>query len=81
MNSGFGTIVSKLLSYPTPPLPTPFEVQRFSSGSLGVVTLLWNKLDKRFDDLKAEQNRRFDKVDKQLDKLQALLLEALKTPR
>ena len=27
---------------------------------LGVVTLLWNKLDRRFDDLKTDVNQRFD---------------------
>ena len=30
---------------------------------LGVVTLLWNKLDKRFDDLEARQDKRFDDLE------------------
>ena len=56
---------------------------------LGVVTLLWNKLDRRFDDLKTDVNQRFDAADRQrredrayMDKrfgeLAALVQEALK---
>ena len=56
---------------------------------LGAVTLLWNKLDRRFDDLKTDVNQRFDAADRQrredrayMDKrfgeLAALVQEALK---
>ena len=59
---------------------------------LGLVALLWNKLDRRFDRLEdsiREQRRedmtridqRFDEQDKHFDELKALVLEALKAPR
>ena len=42
---------------------------------LGVVTLLRNKLDKRFDDLEARQDKRFDRLEdglgKRLDEIEA----------
>ena len=37
---------------------------------LGVVTLLWNKLDKRFDDLEARQDKRFDQQNQRFDRLE-----------
>ena len=36
-----------------------------------VLMVLWNKLDKRFDDLEARQNRRFDQQDKRFEELEA----------
>ena len=36
---------------------------------VGLLTLLWNKLDKRFDDLKTDQKQRFDQQDKRFDDL------------
>ena len=40
-----------------------------------VLMVLWNKLDKRFDDFEARQNRRFDELEarqnKQFDELKA----------
>ena len=69
-------------------MPTPSMVTAIASIGLlllGIVTLLWNKLDrrfdavdKRFDDLKADVNRQFDRQDKRFDDLTALIQEALK---
>ena len=33
-----------------------------------VLMVLWNKLDKRFDDLEARQNRRFEELEARQDK-------------
>ena len=66
-------------------MPTPSMVTAMASIGLlllGIVTLLWNKLDRRFDDLKADVNRQFDRLearqDKRFDELAAMLQEALK---
>ena len=59
---------------------------------LGVVTLLWNKLDKRFDDLETRQDKRFrelqeqrqedmGRIDKRFDELAALIRKSMKAPR
>ena len=40
-----------------------------------VLMFLWNKLDKRFDDLEARQNQRFDQQDKRFDELKAEMQE------
>ena len=64
----------------------------FSMLLLGLVALLWNKLDRRFDRLEdsiREQRRedmtrmdqRFDEQDQRFDELKALVPEALKAPR
>ena len=42
---------------------------------VGLLTLLWNKLDKRFDDLKTDQKQRFDQQDKRFDEVKADLKE------
>ena len=42
---------------------------------VAVLMLLWNKLDKRFDDFEARQNQRFDQQDKRLDELKAEMQE------
>ena len=36
-----------------------------------VLMVLWNKLDKRFDDLEARQNKRFDQQDRRFEELEA----------
>ena len=42
---------------------------------VAVLMLLWNKLDKRFDDFEARQNQRFDQQDKRFDELKAEMQE------
>ena len=47
---------------------------------LGVVTLLWNKLDKRFDELKAAMKEDRDRLDQRFDRLETdvrAILEAV----
>ena len=57
---------------PTPPMVTAIA----STGLLllGIVTLLWNKLDRRFDAME----KRFDRLDTEIKELRALVQEALK---
>ena len=66
-------------------MPSPSMLTAMASMELlllGIVTLLWNKLGRRFDDLKADVNRQFDQLearqDKRFDELAAMLQEALK---
>ena len=69
-------------------MPTPSMVTAIASIGLlllGIVTLLWNKLDRRFDELKelrredrAYMDKQFDRQDKRFDELAALIREALK---
>ena len=76
-------------------MPTPSMVTAIASIGLlllGIVTLLWNKLDRRFDELKelrredrAYMDKQFDRQDQQfgevkaeIRELRALVQEALK---
>ena len=45
---------------------------------LGVVTLLWNKLDKRFDDLEARLDKRFDRMEADIRAIREALLPVKK---
>ena len=91
-----------LLTFALAPMPSPSVLTAvaaiggvllgFSMLLLGLVALLWNKLDRRFDRLEdsiREQRRedmtrmdqRFDEQDQRFDELKALVPEALKAPR
>ena len=69
-------------------MPSPSMVTAMASIGLlllGIVTLLWNKLDQRFDELKEQRREDMDKIDKQfgevkaeIRELRALVQEALK---
>ena len=58
-------------------MPTPSMVTAIASIGLlllGIVTLLWNKLDRRFDAVE----KRFDRLDTEIRELRTLVQEALK---
>ena len=61
---------------PMPSIPPMLGVLAAVAGALAawtgvfvtVLMFLWNKLDKRFDDLEARQNQRFDDLEARQDK-------------
>ena len=73
----------KFLHCPMPSIPPMLGVLAAVAGALAawtgvfvtVLMFLWNKLDKRFDDLEARQNQRFDQQDKRFDELKAEMQE------
>ena len=78
-----GTIEVRFLHCPMPSIPPMLGVLAAVAGALAawtgvfvtVLMFLWNKLDKRFDDLEARQNQRFDQQDKRFDELKAEMQE------
>ena len=60
----------KFLHCPMPSIPPMLGVLAAVAGALAawtgvfvtVLMFLWNKLDKRFDELEARQNKRFDEL-------------------
>ena len=73
----------RFLHCPMPSIPPMLGVLAAVAGALAawtgvfvtVLMFLWNKLDKRFDDLEARQNQRFDQQDKRFDELKAEMQE------
>ena len=73
----------KFLHCPMPSIPPMLGVLAAVAGALAawtgvfvtVLMFLWNKLDKRFDDLEARQNQRFDQQDKRFDELKTEMQE------
>ena len=77
----------KFLHCPMPSIPPMLGVLAAVAGALAawtgvfvtVLMFLWNKLDKRFDDLEARQNQRFNDLearqDKRFDELKAEMQE------
>ena len=74
-----GTMEVKFLHCPMPSIPPMLGVLAAVAGALAawtgvfvtVLMFLWNKLDKRFDELEARQDKRFDQQDKRFDQLEA----------
>ena len=53
-------------------MPTPSMVTAIASTGLlllGIVTLLWNKLDRRFDGLEDRMNKQFGEVKTEIKEL------------